>query len=77
MKIKTFIKGGNFSEYQHFSDNKTFCKTEGFVEEVEESVKGRVFDVVKPYVNIKKSTLDENSGLLGAGYLAFSRTNIK
>ena len=52
-------------------------KTEGFVEEVEALVKERVFDVVKPYVNIKKSTLDENSGLLGAGYLAFSRTNIK
>ena len=52
-------------------------KTEGFVEEVEELVRGRVFDVVKPYVNIKKSTLDENSGLLGAGYLAFSRTNVK
>lgn len=47
-------------------------KIDGFVEEVEELVKMRVFDVVKPYVNIKKSTLDENSGLLGAGYLAFS-----
>lgn len=52
-------------------------KTPGFVEEVEELVKGRVFEVVRPYVNIKKSTLDENSGLLGAGYLAFSRTNVK
>lgn len=48
-------------------------KVDGFVEEVEELVKGRVFDVVKPYVNIKKSTLDENSGLLGAAYLAFSK----
>ena len=48
-------------------------KIDGFVEEVENLVKERVFDVVKPYVNIKKSMLDENSGLLGAAYLAFSK----
>lgn len=48
-------------------------KIDGFVEEVEALVKNRVFDVVKPYVNIKKSTLNEDSGLLGAAYLAFSK----
>ena len=31
----------------------------------------RVFDVVKPYVKVRKSTLNEDSGLLGAACLAF------
>lgn len=48
-------------------------KIDGFVEDVEDRVKGKVFDVVKPYVNLRKSTLDEDSGLLGAAYLAFSK----
>ncbi len=48
-------------------------KIDGFVEEVEDLVKEQVFDVVKPYVNVRKSTLNEDSGLLGAGYLAFSK----
>lgn len=48
-------------------------KIEGFVEEVEELVRGRVFAALKEYVNIKKSTLDEDSGLFGAGYLALSK----
>lgn len=48
-------------------------KIDGFVEDVEDRVKERVFDVVKPYVNIRKSTLDEDSGLLGAAYLALSK----
>lgn len=46
-------------------------KIDGFVEEVEELVKMRVFDVVKPYVKVRKSTLNEDSGLLGAACLAF------
>jgi glucokinase len=50
-------------------------KIDGFVEDVEDRVKCKVFDVVKPYVNLRKSTLDEDSGLLGAAYLAFSRAN--
>lgn len=50
-------------------------KIDGFVDEIEELVKEQVFDVVKPYVNIRKSTLNEDSGLLGAGYLAFSKAN--
>lgn len=50
-------------------------KIEGFTEEVEELIKEQVFDVVKPYVNVRNSTLNEDSGLLGAAYLAFSKTN--
>lgn len=49
-------------------------KIDGFVEEVEYRTRSKVFDIVKPYVNIKKSNLDEDSGLLGAGYLAFSKS---
>lgn len=48
-------------------------KTEGFVEEVEALTKQRVFAAVKDLVKIRKSTLDEDSGLLGAGYLALSK----
>lgn len=48
-------------------------KIDGFTEEVEELVKEQVFDVVKPYVNVRNSTLNEDSGLLGAAYLAFSK----
>ena len=46
-------------------------KIEGFVEEIEAMVKERVYDVVKPYVKVRKSTLNEDSGLLGAACLAF------
>ena len=49
-------------------------KIDGFVEDVEARVKEKVFDVVKPYVKVRKSTLSEDSGLLGAAYLAFSKT---
>lgn len=48
-------------------------KIDGFVEEVEELVKGMVYDVVKPYVKVRKSTLNEDSGLIGAACLAFSK----
>lgn len=48
-------------------------KIDGFVQEIETLTKSKVYDTVKPYVNIKKSNLDEDSGLLGAGYLAFSK----
>lgn len=46
-------------------------KIEGFVEDVEQRTKARVYDVLKPFVKIKKSTLDEDSGLLGAAILGF------
>ena len=48
-------------------------KIEGFVEEVEALVKEKVYEVMKPYVKVRKSTLNEDSGLIGAGYLAFSK----
>ena len=48
-------------------------KIEGFVEEVENLVKEKVYGVMKPYVKVRKSTLNEDSGLIGAGYLAFSK----
>ena len=47
-------------------------KTPGFVEEVEELVKSKVYEVVSPYVKIRKSILNEDSGLLGAACLAFN-----
>lgn len=46
-------------------------KIDGFTEEVEKRTKEKVYDVLKPYVKIRKSNLDEDSGLLGAAYLAF------
>lgn len=48
-------------------------KIEGFVEDVQERVKNKVFAPVKPYVDIRRSSLSEDSGLIGAGYLAFSK----
>ena len=42
-----------------------------FVEDVEKRVKEKVFDVVKPYVKVVKTTLNEDSGLIGAACLAF------
>ena len=48
-------------------------KIDGFVEEVEALAKERVYEIMKPYVKVRKSTLNENSGLIGAAYLAFSK----
>lgn len=48
-------------------------KIDGFVEEAEALVKEKVYEVMKPYVKVRKSTLNEDSGLIGAGYLAFSK----
>lgn len=48
-------------------------KIDGFVEEVEALAKERVYEIMKPYVKIRKSTLNEDSGLIGAAYLAFSK----
>lgn len=46
-------------------------KIDGFVEEVEAKVKEKVFEVVKPYVQVVRTNLNEDSGLLGAACLAF------
>ncbi len=50
-------------------------KVPGFVEEVESLVKNKVFDVLKPHIKVHKSTLSEDSGLIGAACLAFSKEN--
>lgn len=52
-------------------------KIDGFVEDVEARVKEKVFAPVKPYVTVRKSTLSEDSGLLGAAYLGFSKAGIE
>lgn len=49
-------------------------KIDGFVEEVEALVKEKIFDVLIPTLKIRKSTLNEDSGLLGAACLAFSKS---
>ena len=48
-------------------------KIDGFVEEVEALAKEIVYEIMKPYVKVRKSTLNEDSGLIGAAYLAFSK----
>lgn len=48
-------------------------KVAGFVEEVEALVKEKVFDVLKPVIKVHRTTLNEDSGLLGAACLAFSK----
>lgn len=46
-------------------------KTEEFVREIEEKTKEKVFPVLRPYVNIRKAALGDDSGLLGAACLVF------
>lgn len=48
-------------------------KIPGFVEEVEALVKSKVYPVVSPYVKVRKSTLSEDSGLLGSACLVFTK----
>ena len=48
-------------------------KIDGFVKEVESLVKEKVYDIVKPFVKVRKSTLNEDSGLLGAACLVFEQ----
>lgn len=52
-------------------------KIAGFVQEVEELVKSKVYEAQRPFIKVRKSTLSEDSGLIGAAYLAFSRSAIK
>ena len=46
-------------------------KIPGYIEDVEARVKEKVFDVLKPHVCVVKTNLNEDSGLIGAGALAF------
>lgn len=48
-------------------------KTPGFVEDVEARVKEKVYPVLVPYICVRRSTLNEDSGLIGAGALGFSK----
>lgn len=47
-------------------------KIEGFVQDVEELVKSKVYKEQRRFIKIRKSTLNEDSGLIGAAYLVFS-----
>ena len=49
-------------------------KIPGFVEDVEKRVQERVLGVVSPFVKVQATTLNEDSGLLGAAALAFEKT---
>lgn len=48
-------------------------KIDGFVEEVEELVKQKTYDFMKDLIRVRKTTLSEDSGLLGAACLAFNK----
>lgn len=48
-------------------------KVEGFVEEVEALVKSKVYEAQRSFIKVIKSILNEDSGLIGAAYLAFSK----
>lgn len=50
-------------------------KIEGFVEEVENLVKEKVYGVMKPYVKVRKSTLNEDSGLIEQDIWHFPKKN--
>ncbi len=50
-------------------------KIEGFVEEVEKRVKSKVYPNLASFVDVRKSTLNEDSGLIGAACLAFNEVN--
>ena len=46
-------------------------KIPGFVEDVEMRVKSKVFSTIAPLVNVVKTNLNEDSGLLGGACLVF------
>lgn len=46
-------------------------KIPGFVEDVEQRVKAKVYPNIQPLVRVVKTNLSEDSGLLGAACLAF------
>ena len=48
-------------------------KIEGFVEEVEVLVKSKVYEAQRSFIKVRKYILNEDSGLIGAAYLAFSK----
>ena len=48
-------------------------KVEAFVEEVEALVKSKVYEAQRSFIKVRKSILNEDSGLIGVAYLAFSK----
>ncbi len=50
-------------------------KIDGFTEKIENLVKSKVFDAVKPYVKVVTSNLDGDSGILGGAILGFNIEN--
>lgn len=52
-------------------------KVHGYVEDIEQRVKAKVYDNLKSYVHIVRAQLEEDSGLLGAGYVAISTQKIE
>lgn len=52
-------------------------KIDGFAKDVEDRVKEKVHPPVVPFVDVRTTTLSEDSGLLGAAYLAFSNAEEK
>lgn len=49
-------------------------KIDGFIEVIEQRVKTKVYDNLKDYVHIVPAALQEDCGLIGAAYLAFTHT---
>ncbi len=49
-------------------------KIDGYVEDVKERTKALVYPVLQPTVDVRRSTLNEDSGLIGAAALAFTKT---
>lgn len=52
-------------------------KIDGFVKDVENMVKEKVYPVVKPKVRVEKSTIGEDNGILGGAILAFRKGGIQ
>ncbi len=48
-------------------------KIDGFVDEVEALVREKTYDFMTDLIKVRKTTLNEDSGLLGAACLAFTR----
>lgn len=49
-------------------------KIDGYVEDVQERTRALVYPVLQPTVDVRRSTLNEDSGLIGAAALAFTKT---
>jgi flagellar biosynthesis/type III secretory pathway protein FliH len=88
--LKKFVEQQlNYSSYEleeAYEDGKECGKEEQYdegysdgytqgMEDATSEVKEKIFDVLIPTLKIRKSTLNEDSGLLGAACLAFSKSD--